>query len=74
MMATLAEPRKDEQQKVKESNNTLNSSKADCHISTQESLNENNRDPKTLVQKTAIDGGRSHLVQISSAEISKNLM
>ena len=47
-MATLAEQRKDEELKSKDSTHTLNASKADGHISTQESLNELNRQPQII--------------------------
>jgi hypothetical protein len=60
-MATLAEQRIDDKLKGKESGSSLDTSKADGHISTQESLNESNREPKTLGQHISISKSRTHL-------------
>ena len=60
-MATLAEQRKDDTLKGKESDISLNASKADGHISTQESLNENTRELKNLGKHISISESRSDL-------------
>ena len=62
-MATLAEQRRDDQPKSTDSNHTLNTSKADGHISTQESLNELNRQPQILPPNVLQDGNTSHLIR-----------
>ena len=59
VMATLAEQRKSDQLNAKENDNSLNTSKADGHISTQESLNEINRQPRIPAQHILPDSIRS---------------
>ena len=60
-MATLAEQRKDDRLTGKEEGTSLNTSKADGHISTQESMSENNRESKVLAQNISISERRPDL-------------